>query len=125
MKIFAALLAGVLFMNLNSAHAGAGSSLFVKSGETLIDVQSLIDNEEDVQAQYGYEDFCYTGSADAVVAKMTAWKKTDLFFSGGGGGFELVGLRINRGIVSYDIMMRLADEVAQGEFRNVIIKACK
>ncbi len=113
----------VLLSTASFAHA---SSLFVKEGRSLIDVEKLIKEETDVQTYYGYEKFCYKGSADAVVKKIRAWKKTDLFFSGGGGGFELRSLKVIRGIATYDIVMLLEDEVVPEDgLRKVIIKPCK
>jgi|GEM_PF-4418498 len=113
----------VLLSTVSFAHA---SSLFVKEGRALIDVEKLIKEETDVQTYYGYDSFCYKGSADAVVKKMRAWKKTDLFFSGGGGGFELRTLKVIRGIASFDIVMGLEDEVVPEDgLRKVTIKQCK
>lgn len=123
MKTFSTYLAGILLMTTVSAHANS-SSLFVKNGGSLINIEELVKNEIDVQVDYGYENFCYKGNSSAVTQKMKVWKKTGYFFSGGGGGFALHSLKINRGIVTYDIVMSLEDEVAEGEFKNVIIKPC-
>lgn len=123
MKTLSAYLTGILLITSISTHANT-SSLFVKNGDSLIDIEALVKNEIDVQVDYGYENFCYQGNSSLVTQKMKAWKKTGYFFSGGGGGFALHSLKINRGIVTYDIVMNLEDEVAQGEFKNIIIKPC-
>ncbi len=114
------------FMLISTASFAETSSLFVKEGRALIDVEKLIKEETDVQTYYGYENFCYKGSADAVVKKMRAWKKTDLFFSGGGGGFVIRSLKVIRGIATFDIVMGLEDEVVPEDgLRKVTIKPCK
>lgn len=118
---FALLLAPALTF---SAQAAMSSALYVKEGRSLINVEQLIQNEVDVQTEYGYENFCYTGDASVVVQKMKSWTKTDFFFSGGGGGFTIQGLKIIRGIVTYDIALTLEDEVVPDEFRTVFIKPC-
>ena len=110
-------------MTAVSAQANT-SSLFVKNGESLINIEELVKSEIDVQVDYGYENFCYQGNSSLVTQKMKAWKKTGYFFSGGGGGFALHSLKINRGIATYDIVMNLEDEVAEGEFKNITIKPC-
>lgn len=102
------------------------SSLFVIDGDDLIDIQTLIDEEDDVGTFYGFDDFCYKGMADVVANKMELWSKnTDYFFSGGGGSFILIATKIIRGFVTYDIEMTLEDEVVPGEFKKVYIKPCK
>lgn len=113
-------------MLVSTASFAQTSSLFVKDGRKLIDVEKLIAEETDVQATYGYENFCYKGEVDAVVKKMKAWKKTDFFFGGGGGGFAIRTLKVIRGIVTYDIVMGLEDEVVPEDgLRKVIIKPCR
>ncbi|MBY0515539.1 MAG: hypothetical protein K2P81_01430 [Bacteriovoracaceae bacterium] len=113
-------------MLLSTASFAQTSSLFVKDGRKLIDVEKLIAQETDVQATYGYENFCYKGEVDAVVKKMKVWKKTDFFFGGGGGGFAIRTLKVIRGIVTYDIAMGLEDEVVPEDgLRQVIIKPCR
>lgn len=120
-------LIALLMMAATSASAVANNSstLFVKDRNKLIDVETLIKNEVEVQTHYGLGNFCYSGNATAVNAKIRKWYKTGYFFSGGGGGFELQGLKINRGIATYDIVMTLEDEVVPGELRNVIVKPCR
>lgn len=111
---------------VSTASFAQTSSLFVKEGRALIDVEKLIKEETDVQASYGYENFCYKGSADLVVKKMRAWKKTDFFFGGGGGGFVIRSLKVIRGIATFDIVMSLEDEVVPEDgLRKVTIKPCK
>ncbi|MEN0059369.1 MAG: hypothetical protein AAGB31_11090 [Bdellovibrio sp.] len=107
-----------------SAQAATTSSLFVKEGRSLINVEDLIQDEVDVQVEYGYEKFCYTGNVSFVVKKMKSWIKTDFFFSGGGGGFTIQGFKVIHGIMTYDIALTLEDEVVPGEFRTVFIKPC-
>ncbi len=99
-------------------------SLFVKEGTKLLDVETLIKNGEDIQAVYGYEDFCYQGEPNTVVNKIKSWKKAGNFFSGDGGGYELKTMTVIHGIVTYDISMKFEDEVVPGEFDTVIVKPC-
>ena len=117
MKLLNTILAGILLATSISSYANV-SSLFVRHGDSLVNVESLVKNESDVQVDSGYENFCYKGNSSVVVRKMNAWKKTGYFFSGGGGGFVLNKLKINRGIYTYDIVMNLEDEVVQGEFKE-------
>ncbi len=113
-------------MLVTTASFAQTSSLFVRDGRKLVDVEKLIAEETDVQATYGYEDFCYKGDVDAVVKKMKAWKKTDFFFGGGGGGFVIRTLKIIRGIATYDIVMGLEDEVVPEDgLRKITIKPCR
>lgn len=110
---------------LMSASAWAGSpSLYVKDGNKLLDVEKLLAAEEDIQSNYGFEDFCYQGDPHVVMTKIKAWNKSGDFFSGGGGGHELKGMKLNRGIVTYDIVLKFEDEVVPGEFEKVIVKPC-
>jgi len=125
MKSALTLLA-VLFVFGASATTSTAPNLFVQEDGFLISVQGLIDNEEDVQTLYGYENFCYKGNVDKVSALMQDWAdNSDLFFSGGGGGFALISLEILRGIASYDIRMTLEDEIVPGEFRTIFIRPCR
>jgi hypothetical protein len=118
------LLAAFTLISSVSASA-ATSSLFVKEGSELIDVQTLINDETDVYATYGFDGFCYQGDSQAVIAKMKKWASaTDYFFSGGGGGFVLKKITLIRGFVSYDLQMVLEDEVVPGEFKSIMIKPC-
>ncbi len=119
------LLLAISFLTLSLGASAQVSSLYVKQGSRLLDVAKLVKEEIDVYAEYDYKSFCYIGVANQVVTKMKDWIKTDYFFSGGGGGYVLKGLQINRGIVTYDIVMKLEDEVVPGEFVNVLIKPCR
>ncbi|NUN07455.1 MAG: hypothetical protein HUU57_17050 [Bdellovibrio sp.] len=122
MKFLSAITSIFLIVLTQVTSAATNSSLYIQNGESLIDVQTLIDNEETV-----FEDnsFCYRGRPESVVKKMKAWYKTDYFFSGTGGGFEMVKLTILRGIVTYDIVLTLEDEVVPGEYRSILIKPCQ
>ena len=123
MKMNLGLIASAILLASQVTFAAAKSSLYIKEGKNLIDVEELVESDNAVSED---EVFCYKGSADAVVKKMNTWsKKTDYFFSGTGGGFVLADLKINRGIVTYDIVMTLEDEVAPGEFKNILIKPCR
>jgi hypothetical protein len=122
MKFSAFSLLSALLLPL--AASAADSSLFVKEGKELIDVQSLIKNEEDVYAAYGFDNFCYEGNSQVVIAKMKKWSAGEFFFSGGGGGFVLKKITLIRGFVSYDLQMVLEDEVVPGEFKSIMIKPC-
>ncbi len=115
------LILGILF----SFSAFAKSpSLFVKEGRQFIDVEQLIADDEDVQANYGYENFCYKGDSNAVIQKIKKWNRMGVFFSGDGGGFDLKKVTLIRGIVTYDISLTFEDEVVPGEFRTVNVKPC-
>lgn len=125
MKSALTLLA-VLFVFEASASTSTVPNLFVQEDGFLISVQGLIDNEEDVQSLYGFENFCYKGNVNKVSALMQDWAdNSDLFFSGGGGGFVLSSLEVLHGIATYDIRMTLEDEVVPGEFRTVFIRPCQ
>jgi hypothetical protein len=124
MKMISSLLIGVLLLVSPLTKARA-SSLYIKNGRSLIDVEQLVKNQVDVQVDYGYKKFCYQGNSSVVVNKMKTWSSTDYFFSGGGGGFRMSGLKINRGVATYDIVMVLEDEVVPGEFKRVLIKPCR
>lgn len=101
------------------------SSLIVQDEGRMISVAWLIKEGIDVQTYYGYDKFCYNGDAYAVTDMIKKWNKEGYFFSGGGGGFELKEVEVIRGIVTYDIRMKLEDEVVPGELRTVTIKPCK
>jgi hypothetical protein len=122
MKLVAFL---ILFTLISSVSVSAAtSSLFVKEGRKLIDVQALIDSQEDVYTAYGFENFCYQGNSQTVIAKMKKWVSSGYFFSGGGGGFVFKNLTLIRGFVSYDLQLELEDEVVPGELKSVTIKPC-
>ena len=111
---------------LSVSSFAATSSLFAREGNKLINLEKVVRDGEDVQVSYDFDTFCYKGMAQTVVKKMEAWNKMDLFYSGGGGGFVLRSLKINRGIVTWDIVMSLEDEVVPEDgLRNVIIKPCR
>lgn len=123
MKFSFGLIASACLLIAPMSFATGKSTLYIKDGKNLIDVQELVDSDNAVSED---EVFCYKGTASTVVKKMTAWsKKTDYFFSGTGGGFVLADVKINRGIVSYDIVMTLEDEVVPGEFKSILIKPCR
>lgn len=123
MKLTAFALSLALLLPL--AASAENSSLFVKEGNELIDVQAVIDSEEDVYSTYGFEKFCYQGNSQIVIAKMKKWASaTDYFFSGGGGSFVLKKINLIRGFVSYDLQLVLEDEVVPGEFKSIMIKPC-
>lgn len=108
-----------------AAQASFSSGLFVKDqGNSLISVQSLVQEQVDVQVDHGYKNFCYRGDTSQVAAKMKAWKKSGYFFSGGGGGFVLVSLKLRRGIAVHSLVMTLEDEVVPGELITVVINPC-
>ncbi len=119
-------LISAIFVLISVSSFAQTSSLFVKEGRKLLDVAKLIDEGEDIQASFGFDKFCYKGSADQVINKMKTWQKGDLFFSGGGGGFVIRKLSLIRGIATYDIVMHLEDEVVPEDgLRKVVIKPCK
>lgn len=117
-----ALILGILFSL--SAQA-ATPSLFVKKNGALIDVEKVIASGDDLQAVYGFENFCYLGNVDTVVQKIKSWKKKGSFFSGDGGGFVLRSTTVMRGIVTYDIALKFEDEVVPGEFTTITVKPCR
>lgn len=110
---------------LSFGAIAATPSLFVKEGRKLLDVETLIADGEDIQAVYGFENFCYQGNVDTVVKKIKGWKKSGSFFSGDGGGFALKSVTVLRGIVTYDISLKFEDEVVSGEFTTVNVKPCR
>jgi len=122
MKLSAFSLLSILLLPFTAS--AAESSLFVKDRNDLIDVQSLINDQEDVYAAYGFDNFCYQGNSQIVIAKMKKWSEGQFFFSGGGGAFVLKKITLIRGIVSYDLQMVLEDEVVPGEFKSIMIKPC-
>lgn len=99
-------------------------SLFVKEGRLMLDVEKLIADEEDVQANYGFENFCYKGDANQVIKKIKTWNKEGNFFSGGGGGHELKKVSLIRGTVAQEIVLKFEDEVVPGEFTTILVKPC-
>lgn len=101
------------------------SSLIVNDEGRMISVAWLIKEGIDVQASYGYDKFCYKGDSYQVANQIKTWNREGVFFSGGGGGFELKEVDVIRGIVTYDIRLKLEDEVVPGEMRTVLIKPCK
>jgi len=108
-----------------SVLAAPATGLFIKEGRRLLEVKKLINDGADIQAEYGFDKFCYKGSADATLVQILRFKREGNFFSGGGGGHVLLGGRVNRGIVTYDIALRFEDEVVPGEFQNVLVKPCR
>ncbi len=112
----------LLALSLNSF--AETPSLFVRDGRKLIDVAKLLSNGEDVQASYGFENFCYKGEAQPVINLIKRWNKSGDFFSGGGGGFELKSVVLIRGFVTYDIRLNFEDEVIPGEFTSINVKPC-
>lgn len=101
------------------------SALNIKENGKLISVADLINDDIDVQSNYDLENFCYTGDIYQVTNQIKTWNLQGLFFSGGGGGFELKKIEVIRGIVSYNIRLKLEDEVVPGEFKTVSIKPCR
>lgn len=126
MNFFKFIVAAYLLSTL-VAHASVSqrSSLIVQDEGRMISVAWLVKEGIDVQTYYGYDKFCYNGDAYAVTNMIKKWNKEGYFFSGGGGGFELKDVEVIRGIVTYDIRMKLEDEVVPGEIRTVNIKPCK
>lgn len=115
-----ALILGLLFSV--SAFAKV-PSLFVYEGR-LLDVEEIIADGDDIQANYGYDNFCYQGDSNVVIRKIKDWNKKGVFFSGDGGGFVLRNVTLIRGFATYDISLRFEDEVVPGEFRTVNVKPC-
>lgn len=115
-----------IFLIAMTAFGATPADIFVIDGEQQISCQALIDGEEDVQVNYGFQDYqyCYKGQSSAAVALLAKWKKSGYFYSGGGGGFELKDVEVLRGIVSYDLKLTLEDEVVPGEMSTVIVKPC-
>ncbi len=114
------------FVMGTASQASLPAGLYVKAqDDSLISVAELVQDQVDVQVDYGYEKFCYSGDASQVATKMKVWKKAGYFFSGGGGGFVLKSLKIRRGIVAYSILMTLEDEVVPGELTSVVVNPCR
>ncbi len=117
------LLAPIAF----ASGAPTKEGLYVRDAKkNFISVAKLIDDEVEFQANYHLTDLCYVGSPWAVAGMMMDYsKKSDYFYSGGGGGFVLVSTKVLSGIAAQFIEMRLADEVVPGEYRKAHVFPCK
>jgi len=114
-----------LVISVTAFAAPIKPGLFVKEGPRLLNVESLIKNGSDIQAEYGFENFCYKGQSEFTINQIKRLNKAGSFFSGGGGGHELKSVTLLRGFVTYDIALRFEDEVVPGEFTTVNVKPCK
>ena len=117
------LILGIMLSS--SVLAAPVTGLYIKEGRSLLNVEKLINDGSDIQAEYGFEAFCYQGQANAVMTQIRRLKRAGNFFSGGGGGHELKSLTLIRGFVTYDIALRFEDEVVPGEFTSVHVKPCR
>lgn len=124
MKLSLFTLSLAVALSASTSLAASQSDLFVSEKGKLVSVGDLIADEVEVQSLYNFEDFCYSGNAQEVLSKLNAYKKTDLFYSGGGGGFEYLSGEVLHGIVTYDLKLEFKDEVAEGETQTVIVKPC-
>lgn len=111
-------------LTLSASALAAPTGLFVRDGSMTVSVQGLINGGSDIQAEYGFENFCYKGDAHATIIQINRLKAAGNFFSGSGGGHELKKVTLIRGIVSYDIALKFEDEVVPGEFETVHVKPC-
>ncbi len=111
------------FLILNASAFAQSSGLFVMDGTQLTDVTEFLENE----AVSDDTAFCYKGDAQTVMnlIKKLAKENENFYCDGCGGGFAFRGVTLNRGFVTYDLIIQLEDEVVPGEYRTNLIKPCK
>lgn len=113
----------LFILNLGASAFAQSSALFVSEDNQLTDVTEFLKQE----AVSDDTAFCYTGNPNAVMTliKTLAKENENFYCDGCGGGFAFRGVTLIRGIVTYDILIKLEDEVVPGEFRTHLIKPCK
>ncbi len=115
-------IAGLFALSLSTSGLAQTSDLFVKENGKLINITKFL-ADEPVDADTA---FCYKGNSAAVMnqIKQLAKVNENFFCDGCGGGFAFRSVTLLRGIVTYDIVIKVEDEVVPGEFSRILVKPC-